>query len=169
MKVLKKNMSFTKRILTNLIWYYRHVKKINKLYDFSYHRKYFSEYREDMFWEYYESDRKKTKIEDIVLAMWFYYVDYKDHIRSIKSESGLCKINEHGVWLDENWGYWEFTYMYWFKRPTMLIIDFIKYKVLKIKYVDPHIACYSYPNCDEAPNGCKHVMGDDVETYGHRD
>lgn len=34
---------------------------------------------------------------------------------------------------------------------------------------DPHIACYSYPCCDEAPNGCKHVMGDDVEPYGHRD
>ena len=34
---------------------------------------------------------------------------------------------------------------------------------------DPHIACFSYPNCDEAPLGCIAVMGSDVETYGNKD
>jgi hypothetical protein len=33
---------------------------------------------------------------------------------------------------------------------------------------DPHIGCYSYPMCDEAPIGCVHVMGDKVEPIGHR-
>tara|TARA_R110002020_G_scaffold43870_2_gene126952 strand:- start:3044 stop:3550 length:507 start_codon:yes stop_codon:yes gene_type:complete len=168
MKILKKNMSFTKKILVNLIWYYRHVKKINKLYDFSYHIKYFREYREDMFWEYYESDRKKTKIEDTFLELWFYYVEYKNYVREIQSDRGLSKVRD-GVWEDKNWGYWEFTYTYWFKIPASMIKSFIKYKVLKIKYVDPHIACYSYPNCDEAPSGCNHIMGQDAEPYGHRD
>ena len=32
-----------------------------------------------------------------------------------------------------------------------------------------HISCYSYPNCDIAPNGCVVVMGSGVEAYGHRD
>lgn len=34
---------------------------------------------------------------------------------------------------------------------------------------DPHVACYSYPMCDEDPNGCVVLCGDDAETYGHRD
>mgnify|MGYP001196039497 CR=1 FL=1 len=34
---------------------------------------------------------------------------------------------------------------------------------------DPHIACFSYPNCDEAPLGCIAVMGGDVEPYGNKD
>ena len=34
---------------------------------------------------------------------------------------------------------------------------------------DPHLGCPSYPNCDEAPNGCSVVSGKDVEFYGHRD
>ncbi len=34
---------------------------------------------------------------------------------------------------------------------------------------DPHIGCYSWPNCDEAPNGCCIEMGDDVEEYGYKD
>ena len=33
---------------------------------------------------------------------------------------------------------------------------------------DPHIGCYSYPMCDEAPIGCVFVMGDEVEPIGHR-
>jgi len=32
-----------------------------------------------------------------------------------------------------------------------------------------HIACYSYPNCDEAPAGCLVINGSDAEPYGHRD
>ena len=35
--------------------------------------------------------------------------------------------------------------------------------------VDPHIGCFSWPNCDEDPNGCRLLMGDDVESYGYRD
>jgi len=33
---------------------------------------------------------------------------------------------------------------------------------------DKHLGCPSYPNCDEAPNGCVKRMGDDVEWYGHK-
>ena len=33
---------------------------------------------------------------------------------------------------------------------------------------DSHIACYSYPNCEDAPLGCYQVLGEDVEEYGHR-
>ena len=123
---------------------------------------------EDIFWDYVESDRRKTKLEDTILFFCFYCLDYIDLVKEIKSDRGLSKIEE-GVWKDENWGYWEFTYSYWIKVPLSCIKDFIKYRVLKIKYVDPHIGCYSYPNCDVAPNGCTHVMGDDVEPYGHRD
>ena len=123
---------------------------------------------EDIFWDYVESDRRKTKLEDTILSFCFYCLDYIDFVKEIKSDRGLSNIEE-GVWKDENWGYWEFTYSYWIKVPFRCIKDFIKYRVLKIKYVDPHIGCYSYPNCDVAPNGCTHVMGDDVEPYGHRD
>lgn len=35
--------------------------------------------------------------------------------------------------------------------------------------LDRHLGCFSYPNCDEAPMGCKVIMGKDVEPYGHRD
>ena len=37
------------------------------------------------------------------------------------------------------------------------------------KFEDLHLACFSYPNCDLAPNGCVIRMGGDVEPYGHRD
>tara|TARA_Y100000004_G_C8729287_1_gene333603 strand:+ start:31 stop:456 length:426 start_codon:yes stop_codon:yes gene_type:complete len=37
------------------------------------------------------------------------------------------------------------------------------------KFEDLHTACFSYPNCDEAPLGCVIRMGKDVEPYGHRD
>ena len=36
-------------------------------------------------------------------------------------------------------------------------------------YEYSHVACPSYPNCDEDPNGCRLGMGDDVEEYGMRD
>ena len=39
----------------------------------------------------------------------------------------------------------------------------------KIYEEDAHVACYSYPNCDEAPNGCSVKNGKDAEPYGHRD
>jgi len=35
---------------------------------------------------------------------------------------------------------------------------------------DPHLGCYSYPNCDIDPNGCRFQNSDeDIEPYGHRD
>lgn len=34
---------------------------------------------------------------------------------------------------------------------------------------DPHIICFSWPNCDEAPLGCVVKNGFDAEPYGHRD
>lgn len=34
---------------------------------------------------------------------------------------------------------------------------------------DPHLGCYSYPNCDLAPTGCSVEMGDDVEEFGFKD
>ncbi len=34
---------------------------------------------------------------------------------------------------------------------------------------DPHLSCYSYPNCDLAPTGCRVEMGDDVEEFGFKD
>ena len=34
---------------------------------------------------------------------------------------------------------------------------------------DRHLACYSYPNCDEAPMGCTVRMGSRAEPYGYRD
>ena len=34
---------------------------------------------------------------------------------------------------------------------------------------DPHLGCFSYPNCDIDPNGCTVLNGADAEPYGHRD
>ena len=34
---------------------------------------------------------------------------------------------------------------------------------------DPHVGCFSYPNCALAPTGCCLVMGDDVEEFGWKD
>ena len=63
----------------------------------------------------------------------------------------------------------EFLYITLIRSPFIRVWRYIKYDVLKMEYVDPHLGCYSYPNCDEAPNGCRHVMGSDVEEYGHKD
>ena len=38
--------------------------------------------------------------------------------------------------------------------------------------IDPHLGCYSWPNCDEAQLGCVvacREMGLEPEPYGHRD
>ena len=34
--------------------------------------------------------------------------------------------------------------------------------------MDLHVACFSYPNCDIDPNGCRYQR-EDPEPYGHRD
>lgn len=44
-----------------------------------------------------------------------------------------------------------------------------KKKAAKKKRIDPHLACYSYPNCDEGGSGCVVVDGDNAEPYGYRD
>jgi hypothetical protein len=78
-----------------------------------------------------------------------------------------------GLDTDEEWGFWEYLFVFAIRNPIIRlwwrIRDFVKYKILRMEYVDPHLGCYSYPNCDEDPLGCRHVMGDDVEQYGHRD
>ena len=48
------------------------------------------------------------------------------------------------------------------KKPKSYDIDGSSYEY-------SHVACPSYPNCDEDPNGCRLGMGDDVEEYGMRD
>ena len=63
----------------------------------------------------------------------------------------------------------DYLYVTLIRIPFMRVWDYIKYDVFKMTYDDPHLGCYSYPNCDEAPNGCSHVMGKDVEQYGYRD
>ena len=38
------------------------------------------------------------------------------------------------------------------------------------EYVDEHLGCPSWPNCDLDSNGCCQANdADDVEWYGHRD
>ena len=32
-----------------------------------------------------------------------------------------------------------------------------------------HLGCFSYPNCDIDPLGCRRVMGSNVEPFGHKD
>ena len=34
---------------------------------------------------------------------------------------------------------------------------------------EEHLGCYSYPNCDIDPLGCRRVMGSNVEPFGHKD
>ena len=44
-----------------------------------------------------------------------------------------------------------------------------KPKKKKKEWIDPHLSCSSYPECDEMPIGCRVMMGKDVEMFGHRD
>jgi len=45
-----------------------------------------------------------------------------------------------------------------------------KKKKKKRDFLDRHLGCPSWPNCDIDPNGCIHEVGmDNVEWYGHRD
>lgn len=104
--------------------------------------------------------------------LFWWYCDVSDfffRLYLIKIGNGPYKSLRTG----EEWGYWEYVLVFGIRNPILRMFwstyDFVKYKVLRIEYVDPHIVCYSYPNCDEAPMGCHHVMGDDVEAYGHRD
>jgi hypothetical protein len=45
---------------------------------------------------------------------------------------------------------------------------FDEYQVLAEK-LNPHVACYSYPDCDINPNGCRVENGNDAEPIGWRD
>lgn len=33
---------------------------------------------------------------------------------------------------------------------------------------EEHLGCYSYPNCDIDPLGCRKIYKDKAEPYGHR-
>ena len=118
------------------------------------------EYLEEYILDNYGHDSKAWK--------WLYRYwavgQFFDDIHTIRKGNGL-------YWKD-----WEtkmtlrdYLYVMLIRVPFNRLRNYIKDDVLKMEYVDPHLGCYSYPNCDEAPNGCRHVMGDDVETYGHRD
>jgi hypothetical protein len=64
----------------------------------------------------------------------------------------------------------EYVRLFYIRRPIKCMKDFIMYKVLWFKRVDPHMGCPSYPMCDEDPMGCIIEQGiDNVEWYGHRD
>ena len=73
-----------------------------------------------------------------------------------------------GDW-EETWTVREYVYVVLIRNPLNDLLDFVKYRVLRMTYHDPHIVCYSYPNCDEAPSGCVVENGNDAEPYGHRD
>lgn len=104
--------------------------------------------------------------------LFWQYLDARDFIGTLDSiRKGHPPLK--GVNTDEKWGFWEYLFVFAIRNPIIRlwwrIRDFVKYKILRMEYVDPHLGCYSYPNCDEDPLGCRHVMGDDVEQYGHRD
>ena len=44
-----------------------------------------------------------------------------------------------------------------------------KPKKKKKEWINPHLGCPAYPECDEMPIGCRVMMGKDVEMIGHRD
>lgn len=52
---------------------------------------------------------------------------------------------------------------------SLMAIDLALMELPPKKTLDDHLACPSYPNCDEDPNRCRVLMGDDVEPYGNRD
>lgn len=67
------------------------------------------------------------------------------------------------------WGFWEYVYCRTLQKPLNRSKLWFRQRILGQKPLDSHLGCYSWPNCDIDPNGCKHIMGDDVECYGHRD
>lgn len=50
----------------------------------------------------------------------------------------------------------------------------LKYRIEELKKIinqlhdDNHIACFSYPFCEEDPRGCIALYGDKAEPYGHK-
>ena len=66
--------------------------------------------------------------------------------------------------------YYDFNNILEYKYNSKIHTVFLNKKDLRSYLnIDPHLACFSYPNCDEAPIGCCVVMGKDVEPIGHRD
>lgn len=47
-------------------------------------------------------------------------------------------------------------------------MEYVEYKINNPPDFDPHVTCYSYPNCDLVPNGCREFTRN-PESYGHRD
>ena len=51
-----------------------------------------------------------------------------------------------------------------------IIDDFDLKDIYVSEFLDDHLGCYSYPNCDLAPLGCCVLHGiDEAECYGHKD
>ena len=47
----------------------------------------------------------------------------------------------------------------------------IYWKIFPQTFVDEHLGCFSYPNCDLSPTGCFHtgLSYDEMDHFGHRD
>jgi hypothetical protein len=54
------------------------------------------------------------------------------------------------------------------KEKLKNVFDNFHEEIFDAVRVDLHIACFSYPNCDIDPNGCRYQR-EDPEPYGHRD
>jgi hypothetical protein len=58
----------------------------------------------------------------------------------------------------------------WVKQAIMIARTFRQHlDDTGLQDYDFHIGCFSYPNCDLAPNGCVILNGDKAEQYGFRD
>jgi hypothetical protein len=146
-------------------------------------------------WKYERTNSKGERVyrrdTNESLAFVTEYLDEKKIPYEISKSAGLLFIDNIA----------DTTYVYywstgrWSKRKTTIrqykkhfhskgIEDFTtnylnKYAEEHMTYhEDKHIACFSYPNCDEAPNGCivrssskskstLHIGGD-VEYFGHK-
>ena len=146
-------------------------------------------------WKYVRTNSKGEKVyrRDTNESLDFVteYLDKKEIPYEVNKSAGLLYIDNIA----------NVTYVYywstgrWSKRKTSIrqykqhfhskgIDDFVtnylnKYAEERMTYhEDKHISCFSYPNCDEAPQGCivrkskkpkstLHIGGD-VEYFGHK-
>ena len=125
------------------------------------------------------------KCRDISWKMYFHFDLDENHDKNFKYKMlnsihsfmyETLGLNIEGLYLTINGEFMNFSTGENFTVPQYLkvllwnpFISFIKYDILRMEEVDDHIGCPSWPNCDEAPLGCKLKMGDDVEWFGHRD
>lgn len=121
-----------------------------------------NEYLEMYVMEFYDHKKYRMVAWRMLYLLWG-IEEFFEQVQSVR-KGELHK----GNW-EDTWTLREFLFLRLVEIPASRIFRFVKYRVLCMTYHDPHIACYSYPNCDEAPMGCSVRMGDDVEQYGHRD